>query len=161
MLERSACFDVMSAFHIRHVRAKSRVRQFPLLSQRGGRAAGNRSGAVRKHVSGGVVIKPVLADETPEREQRRRADQAGPDWGDVKRLNLRTLVLRGQRSAGERVVHSDVQVVNRIRSLEPRTRVLKVRMDRIRAGYAVIDSATQVFLIALVLDGLQFRRVEK
>src|SRR5260370_16320946 len=74
---------------------------------------------------------------------------------------LRTLVLRGQRSAGERVVHSDVQVVNRIRSLEPRTRVLKVRMDRIRAGYVVIDSVKQVFFIALVGDVVQFRRVEK
>src|SRR5258707_8508137 len=82
MLERSACFDVMFAFHIRHVRAKSRVRQFPLLIQRRRRTTGNHSSAVRKRVSAGVVIKPVLADEPPQREQRRRADQAGNAFAD-------------------------------------------------------------------------------
>src|SRR5260370_24872861 len=96
MLERSACFDVMSAFHIRHVRAKSRVRQFPLLIQRRRRTTGNHSRAVRKHVSAGLVIKPVLADETSEREQRRRADQTGPHWVSGKRLNLLRLALPGQ-----------------------------------------------------------------
>ena len=34
-------------------------------------------------------------------------------------------------------------------------------MNRIRAGYIVVDSVKQVFFIALVVDGVKFRWVEK
>src|ERR1700731_2435783 len=139
MLKRSSGFEVVFALDVGHVRAKSGVGQFSLLIERRRGASGDESCAVRKHVSARVVIKPVLADETAEGEQRRGADQAGPHRGNVESLDLRALVLRRQWSPCERVVHSNVQVINRIWSLEPRARVLKVRVDRIRAGYVVID----------------------
>ncbi len=74
MLKRSACFDVVNALHVGHVRAQARVGQFSLLVERRGRTAGNESSAVRKHVCARVVIELVLADESAKRKKRGRAD---------------------------------------------------------------------------------------
>jgi len=123
------------ALHVGHIRAQARVRQLSLLIKRRRGATGNESRTVRKNVSTRVIVEAVLTDEPSEGEQRRGADQAGPHRRDIERLDLRSLVLRWQGDPSERVIHSDIQVVNRVGSLEPRTRVLKVRVNRIRAGY--------------------------
>src|SRR2546427_473323 len=100
MLKRRSGLDVVFALHVGHVRTKSRVRQLSLLIERRRRTTGNESRAVREHVSARIVVKAILTNETAKREQRRGAEQAGPHPRDVKRFDLRALILGSPQESG-------------------------------------------------------------
>src|SRR5580704_2227355 len=134
--------DVVNAFHIRDIRAKACIGEFPVLAE--SLRLKVRSQIV-KGVRARVVVKLIPTYKTAKRKHRGRPDQTCPGRRDVKRPNLRALIRRSQRLAGDRVEESRASgvaseplcgqssgvtwmelLVERIGSLKPGTRVAAV-----------------------------------
>src|SRR5579863_8340971 len=69
---------------------------------------------VIKRVGTGVVVVLILPQEAAESEYGFGSDHAGPRRRNVKRLDLRTLIARTERSSGYRVVEHKRQAQDRI-----------------------------------------------
>src|ERR1700730_6319009 len=96
--------------------------------------------------------------ESSEGKERGRADQTGPYGRDVISLDQRALIRLRQRIAAG-VGH--IQVVIRIRCLEPGAAVAEVHVNRVSARNLVVHTIKQILLIALVVERVQFRRIQE
>ena len=94
-------------------------------------------------------------------------DDAGVGRGDVVGADLGTLIgipdiVEYRAGAGSPAHHiHDIELVIAVGILEPGARVVEVDMNRIGGRELIIHAVKDVLFIALGVEDLEFRRVEK
>ncbi len=122
---------------------------------------------VGERVAAGIVAVSVSSEEGAQVEDRIVTDDMGVGGRNIVGIDLGELIGVAQIGEGracacasaDHILH--VEVVERIGSLEPGTAVVKVPMDRIGRGKAVIDAVKEILFVALVVEDGELGRIEK
>ena len=129
MLIRSSDLEIVDSLHIRQIRTQAGIRKRPVLSH--GLLLDRAE--ISERVWAWVIVVSVPPNESAQAEYRSRTEESGPRGRDVESLNLRALVGCRKRIA-EGVGLTDMQVVERIRILEPRSRESQIQVNGVGRG---------------------------
>ena len=167
MLVSRARLDVVDSLRIGDARSNSGVGQRTALAHRLSLQVGRE---IREKIRAGVVVILVAANESAQSKDCVVVNNPGPRRGYVKSLDLRALVGRTYRQT----VRSKPAIidhkpgpcagtlgVDRIRSLEPRSRISEIDVQGIGLGKLEVHSIKKVLLITLIVSDEEFRRIEK
>ena len=116
-----AQFHVVDAFYVGKIRPQTYVCEGAIL----GNCLLLDWTDIPKGIGTRIIVVLIAANKGAEREYRSIAQQPSPRRGDVERLDLRTLVSLWKRIT-ERISLADMEIIERIGILKPRTRVSKV-----------------------------------
>ena len=103
-------------------------------------------------------MKRIPANESTDRDERRRTENMGPRWREIVGFNFGTLI-RVSDGISRRV--QKVETVEGIGRLEPRSRVAQIELNAVGLRWLQVDAIKNVLFVSLVVKDLELRSVQK
>ena len=125
---------------------------------------------VGEWVSAWVIVELISPNESPQREHRIGIEQPVPRRRDVEGFDLRTLISRTDHVAirikpaigdNQSIPSRGVFGVERIRRLEPRTRVAQIQVNGVRVVQLKVQTVEYVLFVSLSVYDAELRRIQK
>ena len=162
-----AGLDVVSAVCDGEVGVEAGIGQRSLLGERLLLQVGRAQ--VGEGVLAGVVVEGVAAEEVARVEDSGCADDVSVGGCEVDGLDLGTLIGRAYGKAvgadgdsgGVGGPLGGVLTVVGVGGLEPGAGVVEVEARGVGGGDLNVDAVEEIFLVAMVVDGVELRRVEE
>src|SRR5579864_3037449 len=146
----------MNSLHMGQVGSKADVLEGSALSESLRLEVGAE---VVERIAARIVVILIFPHEAAKCKHGIGADQAGPSWRNIKRLNLRALISRAERCPRDRVGQEGRQaqdwicvklLIVRIRILKIRARILQVELNRIRIRGLEIHTIEKILFVTFV-----------
>ena len=115
---------------------------------------------VGQRIWAGIIVEGVAPHEARDIEHGIRTQNVRPRGRNVEGLDLGALIGWADQIA-IRSHHAIVQVVVRVRCLEPGAREAEVEMQSVRLRQLVIEAVENVLLVATRVEDDKLRRVQK